>query len=36
MAWRRLSRVTKETTLDFAERRGIDTVRDWIGNGRGF
>ena len=25
---------TKETTLDFAERRGIDTLRDWIGNGR--
>ena len=31
----RLSRAQpKETTLDFAERRGIDTVRDWIGNGR--
>jgi hypothetical protein len=31
----RLSRRrAKETTLDFAERRGIDTLRDWIENGR--
>ena len=31
----RLSRSRpKETTLDFAERRGIDTMRDWIENGR--
>jgi Ti-type conjugative transfer relaxase TraA len=34
MAWRVSRRRTNETTLDFAERRGIDTVRDWIGNGR--
>jgi Ti-type conjugative transfer relaxase TraA len=34
MAWRVSRRRTNETTLDFAERRGIDTVRDWIANGR--
>jgi Ti-type conjugative transfer relaxase TraA len=34
MARRVSRRRTNETTLDFAERRGIDTVRDWIGNGR--
>ena len=34
MAWRLARKRTKETTLDFAERRGIDTVRDWIENGR--
>ena len=34
MAWRVSRRRTNETTLDFAERRGIDTVRDWIDNGR--
>ena len=34
MAWRLARKRTNETTLDFAERRGIDTVRDWIENGR--
>ena len=34
MAWRLARKRTNETTLDFAERRGIDTLRDWIGNGR--
>jgi hypothetical protein len=34
MAWRLARKRTSETTLDFAERRGIDTLRDWIGNGR--
>ncbi len=34
MAGRLARKRTKETTLDFAERRGIDTLRDWIGNGR--
>jgi hypothetical protein len=34
MAWRLARKRTNETTLDFAERRGIDTVRDWIANGR--
>ena len=34
MAWRLARKRTNETTLDFAERRGIDTLRDWIDNGR--
>jgi Ti-type conjugative transfer relaxase TraA len=34
MAWRLARKRSSETTLDFAERRGIDTLRDWIGNGR--
>ena len=39
LAYRQLAsslgrRRLKETTLDFAERRGIDTMRDWIDNGR--
>jgi hypothetical protein len=34
MAARLSRRHPKETTLDFAERRGIDTLRDWIENGR--
>ena len=34
MAWRVSRRRTNETTLDFAERRGIDTMRDWIDNGQ--
>ena len=34
MAWRLARKRTNETTLDFAERRGIDTLKDWIDNGR--
>ena len=34
MAWRLARNRTNETTLAFAERRGIDTSRDWIDNGR--
>ena len=34
MAWRLARNRTNETTLAFAERRGIDTLKDWIDNGR--
>ncbi len=33
-AWRLARNRTNETTLAFAERRGIDTLKDWIDNGR--
>ena len=34
MAWRLARNRANETTLAFAERRGIDTLKDWIDNGR--